>query len=60
MTLHAALKEGEAGAVVWLLLELERAAVLHVLTEFARVSPTELLERGFNLLFLDVVILFVL
>ena len=58
--LHAVLKEGETGAVVWLLLELERAAVLHVLAELGGMTTAQLFKRSLNLLFLDVVVLLVL
>lgn len=58
--LHAVLKEGETGAVVGLLLELEGSAVLHVLAEFGGVAAAQLFKRCLNLLLLDVVVLFVL
>lgn len=58
--LHAVLKEGETGAVVWLLFEFERAAVLHVLAELGGMTAAQLFKRGLNLLFLDVVVLLVL
>lgn len=58
--LHAVLEEAKAGPVVGLLLELQLAAVLHVLTELGRVSTAKLLQRSLNLLLLDVVVLFIL
>jgi len=57
---HAALEEVEAGAVVGLLLKLQGAAVLHVFTELTWMATAELLKRRFDLLLLDVVVLFVL
>ena len=57
---HALVKEAEAGFVVGLLLELERSAVLHVLTELRRVTAAKLLKGSLNLLLLDVVVLLVL
>ena len=58
--LHAAFEEIDTRAVVRFLFELERAAVLHELSELARVAPAELLEGRLNLLLLDIVILLVL
>ena len=60
VALHAALEVVQAGAIVGLLLELERPAVLHVLAELSRVTAAELLERRLDLLLLDVVVLLVL
>lgn len=60
VALHAVLKKAEADPVVGLLFELELAAVLHILTELGGVAAAELLKRGLDLLFLDVVVLFVL
>ena len=60
MALHAALEVVEALAVVRLLLELERAAVLHVLAELAGVTAAELFKTRLNLLLLDVIVLLVL
>ena len=57
---HASLEEGEASAVVGLLLEFKLSAVLHVLTELAWVSTAELLKGSLNLLLLDVVVLLIL
>jgi hypothetical protein len=57
---HAALEEGQAGSVVGLLLELERSAILHVLSELRWVTAAELLQGGLDLLLLDIVVLFVL
>ena len=57
---HAVDEEAFAGAVVWLLLELKAAAVLHELTELGRVAAAQLLKRRFNLLLLNRVVLFVL
>lgn len=39
--------------IVWLLLKLQVLAVLHVLAEFGRLTPTQLVEIGLNLLLLD-------
>ena len=58
--LHAALEEGQTGLVVGLLLELERAAVLHELFEFGGLATAEVLQRGLDLLFLDGRVLLVL
>lgn len=44
VSLHALFEETDASPVVWLLLELERAAVLHKLPELRRVSATQLLK----------------
>ena len=44
MTLHAVLEEAHARSVVGLLLELERAAVLHKLSELRRVSTAQFFE----------------
>ena len=60
VALHATLKVVEALTVVRLLLELERAAVLHVLAELAGVTAAELLKTRLNLLLLDVIVLLVL
>lgn len=51
-------KHADALFVVGLLLEFERAAVLHELLELAGVTAAELLKRGLNLLLLDVIVLF--
>ena len=58
--LHARIKETDTSPVVWLLLELECAAILHELSKLRRVSPAELFKRSLDLLFLDSVVLFVL
>ena len=60
MARQATLEEVKAGPVVGLLFELEASAVLHELTELTWVASTQLLQRSLNLLFLDVVVLFVL
>lgn len=60
MARHARLKKANAGPVVRLLFKLERAAVLHELSEFTWVAPAQFLKRRLNLLFLDVVVLFIL
>ena len=60
MSLQAALKEVQARPVVRLLFELERAAVLHELSELTGVSTAQLLQARLNLLLLDVVVLLVL
>jgi len=60
MSLHATLEVLKALAIVGLLLEFEPTAVLHELAEFTRVSTAKLFEARLNLLFLDVVVLFVL
>jgi len=57
---HAVDEETLAGAIVGLLLEFETAAVLHELTELARMATAQLLKRRFNLLLLNRVVLFVL
>lgn len=57
---HAVDEKAFAGAIVWLLLEFEAAAVLHELTELAWVAAAQLLKRRFNLLLLNGVVLFVL
>ena len=57
---HALDEESFARAVVRLLLELQAAAVLHELSEFRRVAAAQLLQRRFNLLFLNRVVLLVL
>ncbi len=60
MTSHARLEEADALPVVGLLLELQLAAVIHVLFEFSGVTSAELLKGCLNLLLLDVVVLFIL
>ena len=60
MPLQAALEEAHARPVVRLLFELERTAVLHELTELRGVTAAQLFQRRLDLLFLDVVVLFVL
>ena len=59
-TLHAALKEGQAGLVVGLLLEFKGSAVLHELFEFRGLSTAEVFEGGLDLLLLDGGVLLVL
>jgi len=58
--LHARREEADTRGVVRLLLEGERSAVLHELSEFDGVPAAKLGQRRFNLLLLDVVVLFVL
>ena len=60
VSLHALLKEANTGTVVGLLLESQRTAVLHELFELAWVAIAEIVQRGFNFLFLNVIVLFVL
>ena len=60
MPLQAALEKAHARPVVRLLLELECTAVLHELTELRGVTAAQLLQRRLDLLFLDVVVLFIL
>ena len=57
---HTTLEETNASPVVWLLLKFERAAILHELTELRWVATAQFLQRRFNLLLLDVVVLFIL
>ena len=57
---HAVDEETLACAIVRLLLELQAPAVLHELSKFGRVPAAELLERRFNLLLLNRVVLLVL
>lgn len=57
---HAALEVVQGLPVVGFLLELERPAVFHVLTELRGVASAELLEARLDLLFLDIVVLLVL
>ena len=57
---QTALEHGEHVAVVWLLLKLQRTAVLHVLAELVRVAATQLLEGRLNFLLLDCVVFFCL
>lgn len=60
MSRHAGLKEADAGAIVGLLLEFERAAILHEFSELRWMTATELLERRLNLFLLDRIVLLVL
>ena len=60
MSLHASLEEVYAGTIVRFLFEFKRATVLHELEEFAGVTLAQVLQRRLNLLFLDVVVLFIL
>ena len=60
MPFHAVVEEFDASSVVGLLFELERATVLHELSELDRVAATKFLEWRFDLLFLDVIIFLVL
>lgn len=58
--LHAALEKAQNELVVWVLSELELAAVVHELAELLRVSLAQLVDSDFEFLLLDVVVLFVL
>ena len=60
MSLHASLEEVYAGTIVGLLFKFERATVLHELEEFAWMTLALVLQRRLNLLFFDVVVLFIL
>ena len=60
MPLQTALEKAYARPVVRLLFEFECTAVLHELTELRRVTAAQLLQRRLDLLFLDVVVLFIL
>ena len=60
MPLQAALEKAHARPVVRLLLELECTAVLHELTELRGVTAAQLFQRRLDLLFLDVIVLFIL
>ena len=60
MSRQASFEETNASSVVRFLLKLERAAVLHELAELNGMSAAQLLQRRLNLLFLNVVVLFVL
>ena len=60
MHLHAFAEEAQAVLVVGLLLELQSAAIDHVIIELLRHSLAEVLEPRLELLVLDVLILFVL
>ena len=60
MSLHALLKEADASPIVRLLLELQRAAILHKLPKFGRMAPAKFLQRSLNLLLLDGIVLLVL
>lgn len=46
--------------IVWILFKLELATVLHELLELHWVALTQFLERGLDLLLLDVVVLIIL
>ena len=60
MPLHAAFEIAQTGAIVELLFKFELSTVFHVLTELGWVPTTEFFKACLNLLFLDVVVLFVL
>ena len=59
MSLHALFKETDAGSIVGLLLELERAAILHKLPKLGWMTPAKLLKRSLDLLLFDRIVLFV-
>lgn len=60
VALAARLEETETGLVIRLLIELKCAAVVHKLFKFVGLASAKVLKGRFNLLFLNVVILFVL
>ena len=60
VALHALVKEADTELVVRVLLELQRATVLHIFFKLDRVAAAELVEGRLQLLFLDVLILLVL
>ena len=60
VSLHALLKEANASSIVRLLLELQRAAILHKLPKLGRMAPAKFLQRRLNLLLLDGIVLLVL
>ena len=57
---QAALEKSDARPVVRLLLEFERTAIFHELSELGGVAAAELLQRRFDLLFLDIIVLLIL
>jgi hypothetical protein len=57
---HTRIKEGETCAVVRLLFEFERSAVIHKLFELVWLTATKLLQRRFDFLFFNIVVLFIL
>ena len=57
---HTAFKKVDTGAIVGLLFKLKRTTVLHELKELSWVTLAKFFKRSLDLLFLDVVILFVL
>ena len=54
--LHASFEKAQTRAIVWLLLELERPAVFHELSELARVPATKLLQTRLYLFLLNVIV----
>lgn len=60
VSLHAGLKEPNDKSVVRVLSEAKFSAVIHVLFELLGVSLAEIVNRNFELLLLDIVILLVL
>jgi len=60
VALAARLEKTETGLVIGLLIEFKSAAIVHKLFEFMRLASAQVLKGRFNLLFLNVVILFVL
>ena len=59
VALHALLEKLNAELVVWLVFELETAAVLHEVLELAGVPLAELVEGGLELLLLNILVLFI-
>lgn len=57
---HTPLEQADDECVVWLFGELQFAAIVHEFLEFLRVSLAELIYGDFELLFLNVAVLFVL
>lgn len=57
---HAIDEKSFTGTIVWLLFKLQTPAVLHEFSKLRWVPATQLLQRRFNLLFLNRVVLFVL
>ena len=56
----AGLEQSKACFVVWLLVKFQRAAVVHELFEFVGLPSAQVFKGRFNLLFLNIVVLFVL
>ena len=60
MPRQAALEKSDARPVVRFLLEFERPAIFHELSELGGVAAAELLQRRFDLLFLNIIVLLIL